>query len=243
MCRIEQVVVLVSLAAGGCSLLTNLDGLRGPSSGSDSGGGAPAYVQGKTLHDISAAQVDWSDSMVLPQVRAGDALVVGVLGFQAGPPVTAMTVTDNRGDTFTATNIVPYDGYPNALVACAFGVAGGDTTISIVITGPKVEGTDSVALEYTGVSALDAWAGRGGGTSGPDGMASGPATTSASDLIVGIGYSSGNSVTAGSGFTARDGDMHLLSEDRLATAAGSQAATETMTSTTDYWVMMMVALK
>jgi hypothetical protein len=237
---IAGVCVLGSLAAlVGCALLTPLDGLNGGKNPGDAG--APAYVQGKTLHDISAAQVDWSGSMVLPQVGPNDAIVVGVVGFQVGAPITAIAITDDRGDTFTSTSIVPYDGYPNALVACAFGVQGGDTTISIVVTGPKVEGIDSVALEYRGVSKLDAWAGRGGGTAGTDGMASGPATTSSIDLIVGIGYTSG-STTAGSGFTPRDGNTHILSEDKLATASGSQAATETMAGSSDYWVMMMAAL-
>jgi hypothetical protein len=244
MWRIEQVCVL-SLAVGGCSLMTSLDDLRGGSSNDASAGdagnaGAPAYVQGKTLVDVENAKIDWSDSVTLPGVHPGDAIVVGVVAFQDGQAVTAIAINDNQGDTFTSTNIVAFDQYPNAIVACAFGVKGGPTTINIVVTGPKVEGLESVALEYSGVSKLDAWAGRGGGTSGTDGMASGPATTTTNDLIVGIGYSP-SSVSAGSGFTKRDSQADILAEDRLATSSGSQAATETMTAN-NYWIMMMAAL-
>jgi hypothetical protein len=179
--------------------------------------------------------------VTLPGVRPGDAIVVGVVAFQDGQAVTAIAINDNQGDTFTSTNIVAFDGYPNAIVACAFGVKGGATIINIVVTGPKVQGIESVALEYSGVSKLDAWAGRGGGTSGTDGMASGPATTtSPNDLIIGIGYSP-SSVSAGSGFTKREGQGDILAEDRLATSSGSQAATETMTAN-NYWIMMMAAL-
>ncbi len=232
--------MLASLAAGGCALLTSLDDLRGSSNGDAGDAGAPAYVQGKTFRD-STTSATWKGSVTLENVRAGDAIVVGVVAFQDGQAVTAISINDDQGDTFTSTNIVAFDQYPNAIVACAFGVKGMTTSINIVVTGLKVQGIESVALEYSGVSKLDAWVGRGGDTTGDDGMASGPATTSSNDLIVGIGYTPSTPL-AGSGFTARAGDFNLLAEDRLATSSGSQAAIETMSGANNYWVMMMAAL-
>jgi hypothetical protein len=251
----RSLVSTLALLVAGCALVIPLDDLRSTSGdggdGSDGGGktdggGSALFIQGKAVSDYGGgSQVSWSTTLVLPQVQAHDALVVGITAFQVGSPLTAITVTDDRGDVFTSTDIVQFSGYTNALIACAFDVAGGDTTISIALEGPKVEGDDAVVLEYQSVSSLDAWVGRGGGDDTTDGMSSGTApTSSAGDVIVGIGYTSGK-VAPGTGFTQREliDTGQFIAEDRTASAAGSQGATATMTGPTDYWLMMMAALK
>ena len=96
--------------------------------------------------------------------------------------------------------------------------------------------------EYSGISSaspVDVTAAASGSSSS---MNSGNATTtSANDLIFGAGVS-GNTVTAaGPGFVVRSLAYGNITEDRIASTAGSYAATATQNSS--IWAMQMVAFR
>ena len=73
-------------------------------------------------------------------------------------------------------------------------------------------------------------------------MSSGAVTTTqANDLLFGAGASANTITKAGTGFTARLEDFGNLTEDRVATTAGSYSATATQNGSA--WVMQLVAFR
>src|SRR5579862_8110668 len=92
--------IVGGLCVSACSLLTSLDDLR---SGADAGGIVDAadagtttiaYVQGRVVHDSPPTKVaSRTVTVSIPNVTAHDAIVVGVVGYQSGAPLTTITAT------------------------------------------------------------------------------------------------------------------------------------------------------
>jgi hypothetical protein len=236
-----------------CTVLTPLDDLtRGgdPGDGGSDGmsmsdAGPIQFVQVRTTHGGSAS-TNW-DPMVPLQfpVKAHDALIVAVVAFQTNTPVAMVTATDDRGDTFAAsTTILSYDGWPNLVILAAFDVAGGTTTVTVHVTSPMARGGDAIVAEYSGIRALETFAGQGGNKAGIETVRSGSLTTmAASSLLVGLVYTDGTA-TPGTGFMTRDtsSQNETLIEDQIVTP-GMHEGTATMSDAGNYWVMQTASFR
>jgi hypothetical protein len=242
----------VGVVAGGwlvsaCSLLTSLDDLHGgKGDAGEAGTSSISFVQGRVVHDSEAAKPNWSTSLSLPNIAAHDAIIVGIVVLQSGPPVNTITVSDDQGDTFVPTPITSFDGWTNAMIAGAFDVAGGASTIITVnAVGTKIESSDLFVLDYSGLTASDATSNGTDATQGTDGVVAGAVKlTGSSDLVVGLAYSDGT-LSAGTSFTKKfsGGNDASLLEDRITTASGTFGATATMSASASYGVMVMAAFK
>ena len=232
------------LLVSACSLLTPLGDLGG--NGGDGGSSSIAYVQGRAVHDSTSPKTSLSTSVALPNITPHDAIVVGVVALQVGPPLNTITITDDRGDTFVpAGPITSYDGWVNSIVAGAFDVAGASTIVTVDVAGTSVEGMDVFVAEYSGIGANDAMSYGTGHTTGPDGIVATPVKVKgSSDLLIGLAYSDG-SAFVGTNFTQRlsSGDDSSLFEDRITTSVGTYGATATMSADGNYWVMVMAAFE
>jgi hypothetical protein len=238
-------VIAGTMVVSACSLITGLDDLR-KDGGGDAGSSTIAYVQGRTVHDSGAKTSTWSTSVSIPNVTAHDAIVVGAIVVQSGPPLNTITVTDDRGDTFViAGPITSYDGWVNSVVWTAFDVAGSNTIVTINAAGSAIEASDVFVVEYSGISANDAISTGTGHTTGADGIVATPVKLNgSSDLLVGLAYTDG-AASVGASFTSRftGGNDSSLFEDRITTSSGTYGATATMSASGNYWVMVMAAFK
>ena len=95
--------------------------------------------------------------------------------------------------------------------------------------------------EYAGISAVNPIGATAAAIGSSALMNSGSVTTSANDLIFGAGVSANSVTTAGTGFTARDLTYGNITEDRIATAAGSYTATATQNGKA--WAMQIAAFR
>lgn len=193
----------------------------------------PYFVQAIANKTTSAASASLSFAA---NTQAGDVIL---LGFDFDHTLSA-TVADSQGNVYAeAGSQLTTPGGANGRVYYAKNIKGGTDTVTVNLSGT----TDYLELylaEYSGLdpnTPIDAQAaatGQGGSVS------SGNATTTGSSDIV-YGYCVGDSqCTSGSGFAARSTLVGNLTEDKVANAAGSYAATATANSG---WLMQMVALR
>ena len=173
-----------------------------------------SYPGPQALGDLNIVVVGWNDTTA-----------------------TVQSVTDSAGNKYSLA-IGPTSGTAlQQSIYYATTIAGGSNTVTVTFSQAAAY-PDIRILEYSGVTALDVAAGASGSSMS---ASSGPATTtSANELIFGANTVATLTEAAGSGFTARiitspDSD---LAEDLITTAAGSNAATATLTSATP-WVMQM----
>ncbi len=240
--------IAAGLCVGACSLLTPLGDLQGDAGGSGDTGanGSIAFVQGRVVHDSNVNVASRTVTVSIPNVAAHDAIVVGVVGYQSGAPLTSITVTDDHGNTFVpAGPITSFDEWVNSSVATAFDVTGDNYIVSVDLEGTAIEASDVFVVEYSGITTNDAMSYGTGDATGADGIVAAPVKlTGASDLIVGLTYSDGTA-SVGSNFTKRflGGNDVSLFEDRISTSAGTYGATATMGATGNYWVIVMAAFK
>ena len=155
------------------------------------------------------------------------------------------TVADSRGNNYVlAVGPVTGSGGRESIYY-AKNIVAGSNTVTVTFTNAAVY-VDLRILEYSGLDTanpLDPTATAqaiGSGTSANSGSAT---TTSANELIIGAGKTSGRFTAAGTGFTSRiitspDGD---IAEDRIVTSTGSYNATAPVTSSN--WVMQLVAFR
>jgi Fibronectin type III domain len=250
--------VLVSagaLLAGGTAGLAAVPAAAAPASTAFAGlavpavAGPPAFVQQVSAHGSGKSSIAVTPGA---SVTAGDRLIVEVGIWNSGHP-TAASVTDSSGDSFTeVTHFTASDG-AELSVWTAPVVTGGTAP---VITAKPTAAADMaiVALEYSGlstvagISAVDQVSHGTGSTTSATTVQS-PATapaTAAGELAVGFYADSGfgNSLAAGTGFTARANvspasDMELLAEDQPV-SAGATPAASARTGASTIWLMATV---
>jgi len=233
-------------AAGAASVLvTNTDAQSGTLTNgytyTTSTGGAPiAFVQVKAATPQTASA---SVAVTYTTAQTAGNLNVVVVGWN-DTTSTVTAVTDSRGNSY-ALAIGPTSGTGlRQSIYYAKNIAAGSNTVTVKFNQAAAF-VDIRALEYSGldtVSPLDVTAGAAGsGTTGNSGTAT---TTSANELIVGVGMTATKFTQAGTGFTLRtitspDAD---IAEDKGTTAAGSYNATGT-TSPGSPWVMQMATFR
>ena len=196
----------------------------------------PAFVQGGATQVTSGTTA----SLAFNHANtAGDLIVVYLLWDNLGN----VKLSDSRGNTYTAaTARTTWGTNWSAQVFYAPNVLGGSNTVTATF-GTAIKSFGLVyPHEYSGLAAaspVDVSASSVGTSAS---MSSGAATTTqANDLLFGAGASANTITKVGTGFTARLKDFGNLTEDRVATTAGSYSATATQNGSA--WVMQLVAFR
>ena len=213
----------------------------------------PAFVQQASTHVGSASSISVTPSQPL---GSGNRLVVEV-GAWSGSNATTTSVTDSAGDTFTeVSNFVGPDKTQQSVWTAPITASAGNTP-TITAKFSSAASAAIAALEYSGLStaagsaAVDQEATASGTTSAAGTVSSGPtaATTAGNELAIGFYSDSGfgDTLTAGSGYTARTnisdtGDMELLAEDQVV-GAGATPGAAVGTGAKTIWEMATVVFK
>ncbi len=217
-------------------------------------GSTPAFVQQIATHGTGKTSVSLTPGS---PVTAGDRLVVTVGIFSSGG-ATAKSVTDAAGNTYTEIVHFKASDRTEESVWTAPITAGGGTSPAVTVTPTAKADVGAAVSEYSGLSAaagaaaVDQVSTATGTTSAAATVSSGatPATSSANELAVGAYVDSGfgDTLTAGSGFTARSNvsktsDIELLTEDQAVPSAGATPAASAGTGANTPWLMSTVVFQ
>ena len=213
----------------------------------------PAFVQQASTHASSVSSLSVTPSKAL---GTGNRVVVEV-GVWSNAKATTSSVTDSAGDTFTEVSHFTGPDQTEQSIWTAPITAGAGTT-PIVTAKLSSSGDAAItALEYSGLStaagsaAVDTQANASGTTTTAGTVSSGAtaATGATNELAIGFYSDSGfgDSLTAGSGYTARTnisntGDMELLAEDQVISAGATPSASAGTGAKTS-WEMATVVFK
>ena len=206
---------------------------------------AAAYVGRVGSATASSSRTTISVPVGASGVAAGHTLVVSLLLSSTTHLTTAVSATDSAGNSY-AVGRDTNDGSSGdrTVVLVSVGVKALAAGGSITLTYPSSAETHVSVDEFSGITGIDTSAGATGTTaafsSGPA-----PATTQATDVLVGVvGIESGKSPTWASGWTRLP--VLSVSSDfldtayQMATAAGSYAASGTASGE---WMASIVTLK
>ena len=176
-------------------------------------------------------------------VQAHDALIVGVQLITSDSTLTLTGITDSLKNQY---QVVGGGAVyvPDAIlyVALAMDTDAGPDTITVTASSQTdFDGFELYAHEFSGLAtsnAFNATSWSTGTSTAKDGMQSGLATTTSSnELLFGFGVSDG-SAEAGSNFQLLSNFFDNVTESRVVGAPGSYEATATMTSGTE-WGMIV----
>jgi YD repeat-containing protein len=215
---------------------------------------AQTYIQSQT-HALGGSGNNTATFSSAP--GSGHTIVVGVVCY--GPSVCQITsIADNFSNSYSQIGPTALYGGPTAngtVVAlyCASGISTG-SGFTITANQSNTGGGDSniYIAEYSGVSCSVDQTASGSETDGSNTttlQTSSATTTNANDLLVAVGGSStGGNATAGTGYHLRQNATSGVAEnggfeDQTVTSTGSYSAKMTMASNTNYWAMVMAALK
>ncbi len=182
-------------------------------------------------------------SVTLPNpVKAGSTIVAALSTF----PPTDGTVqfTDSLGSTFTAAGGPRTAGSGNydLRVQAAFNVAAGSDTVTVTIVGATVMSTmEFYVHEYSGVQSFEtAVSAVGPGIEAN--VASGPLTTTGSNVLLFAMCLSGGTAVPGPAYTLRSNFNNNYSADLIVSAPGSYEATGTNVTGAE-WVIIFSAFR
>jgi hypothetical protein len=210
----------------------------------------PAFVQQASTHAAGVNSLSVTPSAPL---GTGNRLVVEVAAWGNSGPRTS-SVTDMAGDTFTEVSHFTGSDNTEQSVWTAPVTAGAGNSPAITAKFSSVADAAITALEYSGLStaagagAVDQAATATGTTTTAATVSSGAtaATGSGNELAVGFYSDSGfgDTLTAGSGYTARTtiskaSDMEILAEDQVV-ASGAKPAATAGTGAKTTWEMAAV---
>jgi hypothetical protein len=210
---------------------TNAIGTGPPSAASNAVTPSAAWVTPAFVQQVSSHASGVTSRVVTPSSRitAGNRLVV-LVGVWGSSGATAKSVTDSAGNTYTKVLHFEASDQTEESVWTAPITGGGETQPAITATPTAQADVGGAALEYSGLSAaggtgaIDQTSQSTGTTSGATTVSSGatPATTASNELALGFYVDSGcgDTLTAGTGFTARTNvsntsDMEFLAEDQF----------------------------
>jgi hypothetical protein len=195
------------------------------------------YVQGNpaTATSGSSIAIPYTNGQI-----AGDLNVVAVMWGDTTSSI--FSVADSKGNAYTLAVGPKTNTGLQQSIYYAKNIAGGSNTVTVKFNQTASYPNVNV-LEYSGldpISPLDVTAeNKGNGTSASSSSAT---TTSANELIVGAGNSSGHFTAPGSEFSNRIiNAFGGISEDQIVN--GTAAYTATATDTASAWVMQMVAFR
>jgi chitodextrinase len=171
--------------------------------------------------------------------QAGNTIVVYVIWDNAG----SVALTDSNGNAFVNVGgpLSWGSGY-SAQIFYATNIVGGTDTVTAAFRTSVTSFGVIYVHEYAGINTLNPVDVTASASGSSTALNSGTATTtSANDLIFGAGVSDNMVTAAGSGFISRDMAYGNITEDRIAEAIGSYAATATHNG--KMWGMQMVAFR
>jgi hypothetical protein len=213
----------------------------------------PGFVQQASTHVTSASSISVTPPAPL---GAGNRLVVEVGAWNSASATTS-SVTDTAGDTFTEVSHFTGADQTEQSVWTAPVTAGGGSEPSVTAKFSSAAAGAITALEYSGLStaagsgAVDQKASAAGTTTAAASVSSGPTAAAGAGNELAVGFYSdsgfGDTLTAGSGYTARTdisgtGDMELLAEDQVV-GAGATPAASVGTGAKTIWEMATVVFK
>jgi hypothetical protein len=206
---------------------------------------AAAYVGRVGSATASASRTTISVPVGGSGVVAGHTLVVSLLLSSTTHLTTAVTATDSAGNSYVvARDTNDGSSGDRTVVLVSVGVKALATGGSITLTYPSSGETHVSVDEFSGITGIDTSAGATGTTAAFSSGAA-PATTQATDVLVGVvGIESGKTPTWASGWTRLP--VLSVSSDfldtayQLATAVGSYAASGTASGE---WMASIVTLK
>ena len=214
---------------------------------------APAFVQQASTHASSVSSLAVTPSAPL---GTGNRLVVEV-GAWSSSAATTSSVTDTAGDTFTEVSHFTGPDKTEQSIWTAPVTAGAGNTPTVTANFTSAADAAITALEYSGLSsaagsaAVDQQATASGTTTTAGTVSSGAtqATGAGNELAVGFYSDSGfgDTLTAGSGYTARTNisntsNMELLAEDQVV-GAGATPSASVGTGPKTIWEMATVVFK
>ena len=197
----------------------------------------PAFVQKKEqqINSGTTNLVTFTTSNT-----AGNLIVVYVIWDNNG----SVSLSDSRGNTYvSAVSQAKYSGdRANAQIFYAKNIAGGTNTVKATFATAITAWGILYIHEYSGVdqiSPVDAAVAASGSSSS---MNSGNLAVSTPNTLLFAGGESNITITrAGSGYTVRSTGYGNITEDRIASTAGTYSATATQNG--NAWVMQLVAFK
>jgi len=197
--------------------------------GGGGGGSTPALVQSTVAHGATSATFGSA-------VTSGNLIVVGITAYNQ--TLASNQITDNCSDTYTKA-AEAINGTDHAAIYYAKNVHGG---ASCQVSSGSVDGTIAIH-EYSGVSTSNALDKTNTSTGSSNAPTSGNVTTStSSELYFGVAWSnnSGDTWTAGSGYTLRQQETDNNTYERLATedaviSSASTTAARFKVTTSDSW--------
>jgi hypothetical protein len=214
---------------------------------------AIAEVGGGTQRStIREANVDAAPGEAFPaNVASGSLLIVVGAVWQSGTGITAVTVTDTLGTSYTVilagTGVTHSGGNARPFVAYGIAPSAGANTVTVDPSGTG-NYINACIDEFSGVHAtpLDINGGESTGTSTTP--SDGLITLTDGALVIGVMAKIGSSThTVGSGYTLIDSDTTLVrqayaAEFQIVGAAGAYTPDFTIGATDD-WTMISVAFK
>jgi hypothetical protein len=262
--------VLASAALGACAAISGLDALQvchgaacaaiatdgatvdeSPVVADGGNGGGDGGTESGPPPPIEFVQAGATDAIAAPTanvsfpaaVSAHSAIVVGINYDLTSAAVTL--ISDTLGSTYDVV-MGPIDGTTGRYyIAVALDVVGGPGTVTIARDGGATSYFQVYVHEYSGLArsaAFDVSAWRSGTSSATDGVRSGRATTTfPRELIFGFAtFSSGG--RAGTGYRQRSSFNANVTEDKIAANEGGYETTATMTSGSQ-WTMLMATFR
>jgi chitodextrinase len=171
--------------------------------------------------------------------KAGNTIVAYVIWSNSG----SVALTDSQGDAFNSVSApVPWGNGYSAQVFYATGIKGGAASVTAAFR-TQVSSFGIIYIhEYAGISTSNPVDVTASATGSSPSMNSGNVTTSGTnDLIFGAGVSDNTVTSAGAGFVARSTAFGNLTEDRIASTAGSYSATAAHNG--NMWAIQVVAFR
>lgn len=237
-----------------CATLSTCGG--GNAGNSGSGGGTPTstsikFIQagscslnteyGGTCSESTSAYTVAFKNTVAPD----DMIVVAfqaILSASSAIGSSSVSVKDSEGNSYSEALAIPEATNAGIWIYYAPKVIGGSPTsvtvnVDLDQTSTEPGGIIIFALEYSGLTALDAVSINSGTTSLNNySISSGDAVThEANELIIGVGESGNDVITVGSGFTLRAALQDLIVEDEIVSSAGTYDAAFSVPSASVDW--------
>jgi fibronectin type 3 domain-containing protein len=206
---------------------------------------AAAFVQRVGSVTASTSRATTTVPVGAPGVAAGHTLVVSLLLSSTTNRTGAVSATDSAGNSYiVARDTNDGSGGDRTMVLVSIGVKALPAGGSITLTYPSSAETHASVDEFSGITGIDTSAGAAGTAAAfSSGLA--PATTQASDVLIGtIGIESGKAPAWASGWKALPvlsvSSDYLGAAYQIATATGAYAASGT---TSGQWMASIVTLK
>ncbi len=208
-----------------------------------------AAAQAQAFVQKTQGSSGFAGSLALPafasSVGTGNTVIVGAAAYKNFAPAPTITVSDNKGNTYSAAIGPTRDARGNLYTFYAFNVTGGTNFIVTLTISDADSKPIGIAAEYSSIATtapLDKTAGAFDTSTAASSGAT-ATTTQATELVFGVVYTTDleTNITAGTGYTERAEEDNVANGftmsimDKNVTSTGAQTVTATV-STFDQWI-------